>query len=494
MQGTAAWALDAPTVAPPSSTKHTYSAGVQIIRKRESLSYWRFRLAVKQLHDVIGKISNIPVGGVNEDLTLTVHDSTLHSGQHEHAMDQPPQPLPLTGPLSHRWHLKPDVVHLDHGSCGGCPTEVLEYQNALRRELDAGAHQYFAENYASRLAVSKKAMGAFLNADPGGLIFTPGSTMGLNIVAQNYKFLPGDEIMTTDHCYKSVKMLLEYLAERDGAKAVIVKVPFPVASADEILETILAATTPRTKFAILDHIVSRTGLVFPIKRIVAEMETRGVDVLVDGAHGPGQIAVDLTDLNAPYYTSSCHKWMCTPRGLGFLHVRADRRSQLKPLVVARSCYFRDTQPGMHTPFEHRFDWMGTSDPTVVHTVPRIIEFLQTALPGGHAEMVRRNHDLAVEARRAFIQKLGMEAPCPDDLIANMATIPLPDSTLPETMGNLPLQNYLWRKHRVEIQVYSWPAYPRRTLRFSCQLYNSLEQYEWLADRVREGLDAESKQL
>lgn len=399
----------------------------------------------------------------------------------------PPENLPA---LSSKWHLRPNVVHLDHGSSGACSTEVLEHQNSLRKDLDCGSPQYFMTHYGSGLAESKKALADFINADSRNLILTPGTTLGLNIVAQSLKFSPGDELLTTQHAYSSVTMLLSEIAARHGAKLIIAKVPFPVTSSEEILQSILAYTTPRTKFAIIDHIVSRTGLIFPIKRIVSELATRGIDVLVDGAHGPGQVHLDITDIGAAYYSASCHKWMCAPRGLGFLHVREDRVNHLRPLIIARSCYYRDTNPNTHSWLEHTFDWMGTVDPTAMHTMPRIINFLQTALPEGHSAMIERNHNLAVEARRQALKILDLPSPCPEDLFGNLVSIPLPDSILPYVRGTLPLQKWLWDEHHVEIQVYSWPAYPKRVLRFSCQLYNSLEQYIWLSERVKEGLQIE----
>jgi isopenicillin-N epimerase len=350
--------------------------------------------------------------------------------------------------------------------------------------------------YASGLAEAKRALAGFVNAGPQGLILTPGTTLGLNIVAHSQRFCPGDELLTTNHAYSSVGMILRHLAARDAATVVVAQVPFPVSSADEILQSILACVTPRTRFAIIDHIASRSGLIFPIKRIVAALAAHGVDTLVDGAHGPGHVPVDLTDIGAAYYTASCHKWMCAPRGVGFLHVRQDRINSLKPLVLARSCYFRDTADDEHSWLEHTFDWMGTSDPTAVHSLPRLVDFLQTCVPGGggHGAMVRRNHQLAVEARRQVLRILGLPAPCPDSLMGNMVSIPLPDSILPDARGTLPLQAWLWHRHHVEIQVYSWPAYPKRVLRFTIQLYNSIDQCLWLAERVKEGLEAETLQL
>lgn len=401
-----------------------------------------------------------------------------------------PENLPKPHPMISEWPLRRDIVHMDHGSSGACPIKVLEHQNALRWDLDRGSPEFFLARWSPRHRASKETLARFVNADYHELLLTPGSTLGLNIVTQSQNFQPGDELITTNHAYSSVTMLLKHVANRDGAKVVIAKVPFPVASPEGIIESILACVTERTKFAVIDHIVSRTGLVFPIKRIVKELADRGIDTLVDGAHGPGQVQVDLHDIGAAYYTTSCHKWMCAPRGVGFMYARHDRISRLKPLIIARSGHWRDSDGGAYTWLEHTFEWNGCHDPSGVHSMPKIIEFLETALPGGHAAMVKRNHELAVEARKQVLEILGVEIPCPDDMIANMVVFPLPDSVLPEAHGILPLCQRLWEEDRAEIQCYHWPAYPKRIFRFSVQLHNSLEQYIWLADKIKDALEAE----
>jgi isopenicillin-N epimerase len=380
---------------------------------------------------------------------------------------------------------------MDHGSSGACTTDVLEHQNALRWDLDRGSPEFFLSSWSPRHRASKEALAKFVNADYDELLLTSGSTLGLNIITQSQKFQPGDELLTTNHAYSSVVMLLKHVANRDGAKVVIAKVPFPVASPDEVLDSILTCVTPQTKFAIIDHIVSRTGLVFPIKRIVQELADRGIDTLVDGAHGPGQVPVDLHDIGSAYYTTSCHKWMCAPRGVGFMYTRRDRLSRLRPLVIARSGHWRDSDGGAYSWLEHTFEWNGCHDPSGAHSMPKIIEFLETALPGGHAAMVKRNHDLAVEARKRVLAILGVEdMPCPDEMIANMVTFPLPDSVLTDAGGILPICKTLWEKDRAEIQCYHWPSYPKRIFRFSVQLHNSMEQFVWLAGKIKNALEAE----
>ncbi|RHZ52343.1 hypothetical protein CDV55_103713 [Aspergillus turcosus] len=360
------------------------------------------------------------------------------------------------------WPLRPDVVHLDHGSCGGCPRMIMNAQRKISDEIEKCPHDWFAKNFASGIRTAKESLAGFSNADIRGLALTQGTTQGLNVAAFSQTFNPGDELLITDHAYSSALMVLQQIAERVKCRVVIAQVPFPVHDSDEVVQNILSHVTPRTKFAIIDHIPSRTGVIFPIKRIVAELDSRGIVTLVDGAHGPGQIEVDLRDINAPYYVASLHKWI--------------------------SAYIR-------TQFEHDFDWMGTFDPSTYLCLPTIVEFLSTICPGGHAGLVQRNHQVALEARQIIHRELRIPPACPDDMLGSMVTMPLPDTVGSESsQGTLPLQKHLMDHARIEIQVYNWPKYPKRVLRFSIQAHNSLDQIEYLARQLKAALEAERKDL
>jgi len=396
--------------------------------------------------------------------------------------------LPKPSSQFARWPLKQNVVHLDHGSFGGCPIEITELQNEIRRSIESDTHDFFVRKYAVAIRNSKEALGDFINADPDGLVLVPGATYSLNVVIQGQSFKPGDEILTTSHAYSSSLIILKHVAKRDGAKLVMAEVPYPTASNQQVLDSILACTTERTRLAVIDHVPSRTGLILPIKEIVAELESRGIDSLVDGAHAPGMIEVNLRSINAAYYAASCHKWMCAPRGVGFLHVRKDRIDTIKPLIFARTAY--PANHSAHSSLEHCFDWLGTGDPSAYLSLPMTIKFIETLIPGGHRALFERNHALAIEARNLVCRRLELTPPCPDDMVGSMVSIPLPDSVQAETDGLVPLQTMLWEKHHVEVPIYQWPSYPKRVLRFSVQAHNLLEQYAWLAELLRAALDEE----
>jgi isopenicillin-N epimerase len=402
---------------------------------------------------------------------------------------QPKVHLPSPSQYINRWPLlKQDVVYLDHGAFGGCPKDTMDRHNEIRNKIESDPHDFYERHYTSTLQRSKEALASFLHADVRGLVLLPGATHALNVVIKSQMFNPGDEILTTNQAYSSCYSVMDHVAERDGVKLVIAELPFPATSPQQVLESILACVTERTRFAVIDHIPSRTAMILPIKEIVAELESRGIITLVDGAHAPGMIELDVGNINAAYYVGNCHKWMCAPRGIGFLHVREDYCETAKPLVVARSAHAAEAT--VHSTLEHTFDWLGTNDASAYLSLPAAIEFLSSVVPGGHRGLIQRNHDLAIEARNLVCSRLGIAPPLPDDMVGSMISIPLPDSIEPPTIGHLPLQLLLWEKYRIEIPIYAWPAHPKRVLRFSVQAHNSLEQYAWLAEILRGALDDE----
>ncbi|MCZ6787027.1 MAG: aminotransferase class V-fold PLP-dependent enzyme, partial [Planctomycetota bacterium] len=227
------------------------------------------------------------------------------------------------------------------------------------------------------------------------------------------------------------------------------------------------------------------GLVLPLKRIVDGLAERGIDTLVDGAHAPGMLPLDLREIGAAYYAGNCHKWICAPKGAGFLWVRDEFREQVRPLTISHGANTR--RPG-RSRLHDEFDWTGTDDPSAFLSVPASIELMESLLPGGWPEIRDRNRELALAGRRILCEALGVEPPCPDEMIGSLAALPLPDgsSEPPESaLYTDPLQETLFHEHRIEVPVIPWPAPPSRLLRISAQLYNREEQYERLGAVLRE---------
>jgi isopenicillin-N epimerase len=395
----------------------------------------------------------------------------------------------MANPFAQHWTLEPGLAFLNHGSFGACPRPVLEAQQQLRDELERQPVEFFVRGLPDRLDAARGRLASFLGADPEGLAAIPNATTGVNAILRSLDLGPNDELLTTDHEYNACRNALDFAAERAGARLVTVPLPFPCDSPGRILDLVLGAVTSRTRLVLIDHVTSPTGMVLPVADLVRDLEARGVDTLIDGAHAPGMLSLSLDDLGSAYYVGNCHKWVCAPKGAAFLHARADRRESLRPLTISHGA--NTPRPG-RSRFHDEFDWTGTDDPTAFLAVPAAIEFMASVVPGGWGEVRARNRSVALEARRLLASALNVEPPCPDGMIGSLASFPLPDGAGGSPESALyadPLQEVLLREHRIEVAVVSWPAPPKRLVRVSAQLYNDLGQYERLATALRRTLAA-----
>jgi isopenicillin-N epimerase len=384
----------------------------------------------------------------------------------------------VSGDLAALWPLDRDIVFLNHGSFGACPNEVLRHQAALRAEMEAEPVRFLSRELDDRLEIARAALGRFLGADPDDLAFVTNATGGVNAVLRSRLFNPGDELLTTDHAYGACRNTLNFVAERSSARVVTVTLPFPVSSPDVIVDAVLARVTPRTRLALLDHVTSPTALILPVERLCAALRGRGVDVLIDGAHAPGMLPLDLEALGAAYYSGNCHKWLCAPKGSAFLWTRRDRQVDVRPLTISHGA--TAVRPG-RSRFRMEFNWTGTSDPTAWLTVPKAIEYIGSLVPGGWPAVMARNRGLALEARRLVCEAAGSAPVCPDEMIGSIASILLPDGSTDVAWRRPdPIQRRLFDEWQIEVPVMNWPAAPRRLVRISAQLYNRTDHYERLA--------------
>ena len=218
------------------------------------------------------------------------------------------------------WGLDPKISYLNHGSFGACPLPVLEYQRQLQAELERETMEFLLHRAQPLIDRSREILCELVGADPADLVFVGNATAGVNAVLRSLAFQPGDEILTTAHDYNACRNVANYVAGRFGANVVEVPLPLPIESPEQVVEAVLAQVTPRTRLVMLDHITSPTAIVFPVEEIVRRLAERNIDVLIDGAHAPGMVPLDLRRLGAAYYTGNCHKWLCAPKGAGFLCV------------------------------------------------------------------------------------------------------------------------------------------------------------------------------
>jgi isopenicillin-N epimerase len=387
----------------------------------------------------------------------------------------------LTLELKNHWPLDPKIAFLNHGSFGSCPLAVLDFQKALRDRMERQPVQFLVRELEPMLDQARATLAQFTGARADDLVFVPNATSGVNTVVRSLPFAPGDEWLVTDHEYNACRNALEFAATRAGAKVVVARVPFPFQSTGQIVEAIMDRITPRTRLALIDHVTSQTGVILPVELLVKELAARGVDTLVDGAHGPGMVPLHLDQLGAAYYTGNCHKWLCSPKTAALLHVRADRQQFIHPLSISHGFTSPRTD---RSRFQVEFGWTGTLDPTACLSVPEALRFMEKLVPGGWPEIMARNHALALEGRRILCQALEIAAPCPEECIGSMASVPLPDARENERAAPPlyidPLQDQLLARHGIEVPVIPWPGFPRRLLRISAQLYNGREQWRLLA--------------
>jgi isopenicillin-N epimerase len=375
--------------------------------------------------------------------------------------------------------LDPRIVYLNHGSFGACPAEVLRRQGELRQRLEANPVAFLTRDLEPLLDAARAALAAFVGASAEDLVFVPNSSSGVNAVLRSLRFAAGDELLTTNHGYAGCRNALDWVAERWGARVVVAEVPFPLDAAERIDAAVLAAVTPRTRLAFLDHVTSPTGLVFPVARLVAALAARGVDTFVDGAHAPGMVDLDVSAIGAAYYSGACHKWLCAPKGAGFLHVRRDRQEGIVPTTVSHGLTAVRSD---RSRFQSLFGWIGSFDPSPALCVPAAIEVMGGLLPGGWPALRARNRALALRAREILCTALGVAPPTPDELIGALATVPLPDRpAAPRTID--PLAARLAREVNVEVPVFAWPAPPRRFTRISAQVYNDEAQFVAFAQQL-----------
>jgi isopenicillin-N epimerase len=367
--------------------------------------------------------------------------------------------------LRRQFELRPDVVFLNHGSFGACPRPVLGACQAWQREMEQEPVDFLARRGARLLAEARARLAEHVGCAADDLVYLPNATHGVNVVAHSLTvsrtaaLQPGDEVVGTDHEYGACARAWRLACAVSGASYVPAQVPVPVSSAEEVVERVWSAVTPRTRVLFLSHITSPTALVFPVEELCRRARSAGIWSVVDGAHGPGQLPLDLELSGADFYAGNCHKWLCAPKGSGFLYARREVQRFLEPLVTSWG-----TQPENPGPsrFVDDLEFAGTRDVAAFLAVPAAIDFLARH----QWDAVRAHcHELAREARRRLLSRPGTWALHDDDprLYAQMVAVVLPPC------DPVALHSRLFHGHGVEVPCYWWRGRP--LLRVSVQGYN-----------------------
>ena len=393
---------------------------------------------------------------------------------------------PRKSDLAEHWTLDPKTVFLNHGSFGATPTAILDEQRRIRALMEEDPVRFFEREYLDLWDDARRALSEFVNADVDGMAFVSNATQGINTVLRSLRLQPGDEIIVPDHSYQACWNAVDFVTERSGAKTVVVEVPFRVEGPQEVLDIIMGAVTDRTVLALIDTVTSPTGMRMPFEELTVQLQSRGVDVLLDAAHGPGIVPLDLSELAPAYCTGNCHKWLCSPKGSAFLHIREDRKHLVRPLNISHGASFEgDAQEK----FEFEFAWPGTQDPSPWMCIPKAIEYLGDLVEGGWPEIMRRNHALAIEGRGILCEALGTSPPFPDSMVSALASVEITTEgeVGPMSLEGDPFHNLLLDEYGIQVPVMPWRHHGVRYIRISAQLYNHEDEYRYLAEALGRSL-------
>lgn len=377
------------------------------------------------------------------------------------------------------WPLERDMLFLNHGSYGAAPSEVLDVQDVWRRRLEAQPCQFVNAVAPGAIREAAGALAAFVGARGQDTVFVENTTAGINAVLRSFPLGAGDEVLTTDHVYNAVRNTVRFVAEPVGARPVEASLGLPVTDEDHIVAAVVGGFTPATRLLVIDHVASITAVVFPVARIAAEARARGIAVLVDGAHAPGMVDLDVPALGADWYVGNCHKWLCAPKGAAFLWADPARQAGLHPTVISH-----DLGRG----FAAEFDKIGTRDASAWLSVPAALAFHEGR---GGAAMRRRCHEVAVAEARALATRWGTETGAPDALFGTMATVRLPEAAgVPVDRPTAErMKAWLWAEHRAEIHI--MPFQGAFWTRLSVAPYTTAEDCRRVGPLIEAALAAEA---
>jgi isopenicillin-N epimerase len=373
--------------------------------------------------------------------------------------------------------LDPEVIFLNHGSFGACPKPVFEVYQNWQRELERQPVEFLGRRITALLADARSHLAAYLGVEPDEVVYFSNPTTAINMVARSLDLHPGDEVLASDHEYGALDRTWHFICRQTGAKYIQQPIALPITSQADVVEAFLQGVTERTRVIFISHITSPTALIFPIDEICRRARSAGILTIVDGAHAPGQIQLDLSAIGADFYAGACHKWLCAPKGAGFLFARRPVQSQLAPLIV--SWGYESEKPSPSQFIDHH-EWQGTRDLSAFLSVPAAIEF-----QAQHDWPAVRHlcHALASQTRARINTLTGLPAICPDspEWYGQMFA-----ARLPAEVDTDDLKARLYDAYHIEVPLHRWNNQP--LIRVSFQVYNDTADTDALLMALRELLD------
>lgn len=375
--------------------------------------------------------------------------------------------------LKEQFLLEPSVVFLNHGSFGACPKPVFAEYQRWQLEMERQPVEFLQRRLHPLLEESRNTLGSYFNVPGQDLVLIDNATWGVNVIARSMRFEPGDELLTTDHEYGACTMTWEWLLGKAGGRVVRHKVPLPVTTPEAFVESFWTSVTPRTKVIFMSHITSPTALIFPVAEICRRAWEAGILTVIDGAHVPGQLPLDLAAIGADAYAGNLHKWLCAPKGAGFLHVRPAHHEWVESLIVSWGWGIGGDI--VESTFVQRNEWQGTRDYAAYLSVPAAIEF-QAA--HDWSAVRARCHELASATRREISNLTDLPPICPDDpaWFGQLVSCPI------RTADPLKLKTRLYEEFNIEVPTVQWQG--RQFVRVSVQGYNTANDGRRLVEALQ----------
>lgn len=356
--------------------------------------------------------------------------------------------------------LNPELTFLNHGSFGACPKPIFDNYQSFQHEMESDSVYFIQKKFAEHLAKAKKSLANFINCDADDFVFTPNPTVAINTIMRSLNLKEGDEILSTNHEYGAMDRTWNFYCKNSGVKYIRQPISLPISSKEQILEEFWSGLTSNTKLIFLNQISSTTALIFPVKEICDKARELGITTIIDGAHVPGHIDLDITDLNPDYYTGTLHKWMLAPKGSSFLYVRKELQNQMKPLVV--SWGYESLTPSGST-FLDYLEYQGTNDNSAYLCTPTVIDFLKK---NNWKQKSIEAKDLVLKNYPRFCELLNSKplAPLSTEFLGQMASVPIKTSKPQE------LKDLLYDKYKIQVPIML--LNDSIHLRYSINAYNS----------------------